>query len=387
MVRRLAIAAIALTAIACKGDKAKAPEGGGGSAAAVPAEGSAEPAPRKGPMLDTRTIAVPLVLGASWPSNGRALAVTAGGLVLFPAGRPSVDEGGQLALDDATPVATAELADALPPAATVVVVGDAKADAGAIVPVFAGLGLRCAGLGVADGGALGALVPSPCPPPAPTDPERVQLAVWVGRDRVLVGLSRVHEISELADTGPLEAILVEHKTSAFFADRTDLALAVDDGVTVGELAAALGAAHRAGFTATRWIPAAALPMSFGDGTGRTPAPGSGAAPVPTVRATFGAITGDFSGGLLEPEIARIVKARTGIVRACYQRQLASEPALAGDLAVSVEIAADGTVASASVTGSLAKHAVGTCVQNQFRRMRFPAKGGAKALVPITFAPS
>jgi hypothetical protein len=389
MRRAIAIGAVTLAALAagCKGSDPAKPA----DPPTTTTTGSATGEPRKGPALATpASITVPLADGASWPPRARILIVTAQGLLLAADGAPPVvDANGRLELPDARSITIADLATALPPDASAVVVADAGAQAGVVTPVVAALGLRCWGLGVGSRGALAALASQPCPPTAPTDPALVQLGVSVGRDGSVVGVSRVDEFTAVADLAALERVLGEHKASAFFTDRADVAIAVDDGVTVGELATALGAALRAGFTNARWVPPAALPARAqpGGATGRPAVAGStggSAAAIPKI--SIGAITGDF-GGHTADELARVIKARAGVLRACYQRELARDAALAGDMTLSFQIGADGVVASVDASGPFAAGAVGNCAKAQIHRMKFPAKGAADVAVTITFAPA
>src|SRR3954470_19501815 len=65
------------------------------------------------------------------------------------------------------------------------------------------------------------------------DDEHVTLSVLVQADRIWVGLSRVNEFQEIPKKGDshdwekFETTLKEHKSSAFFADRTDLEIAAE----------------------------------------------------------------------------------------------------------------------------------------------------------------
>lgn len=64
-----------------------------------------------------------------------------------------------------------------------------------------------------------------------TDDENVTLSVLVQADRIWVGLSRVNEFQEIPkkpddhDWERFATTLKEHKSSAFFADRTDIEIA------------------------------------------------------------------------------------------------------------------------------------------------------------------
>ena len=98
--------------------------------------------------------------------------------------------------------------------------------------------------------------------------------------------------------------------------------------------------------------------------------------------------GDF-GGLTAEEINRVVKARAGIFRACYQAELNRSPGLGGKLIVSFQIGGDGIVKSAKVSGgsSMRNASVEGCVKSNIMRLKFPAKGGlANVNYPFLFQP-
>jgi hypothetical protein len=96
-------------------------------------------------------------------------------------------------------------------------------------------------------------------------------------------------------------------------------------------------------------------------------------------------TGDFN-GLSKEEIDRVVKARAGIFRACYQKELNHTPGLGGKLVMHFVIAADGGVKSASTAGgSLRNAGVEDCINNNIMRLKFPAKGGAIVNYPFVFS--
>ncbi|MBI5494323.1 MAG: AgmX/PglI C-terminal domain-containing protein [Deltaproteobacteria bacterium] len=77
------------------------------------------------------------------------------------------------------------------------------------------------------------------------------------------------------------------------------------------------------------------------------------------------------------------------VKACYETQLAREPALEGRLVVSVVLASNGTVHEAKVSeDTLGSAAVGACVAGALRELRFPAAAaGARFSYPFVFAPT
>ena len=73
-------------------------------------------------------------------------------------------------------------------------------------------------------------------------------------------------------------------------------------------------------------------------------------------------SGDFA-GLTAEEINRVVKARAGVFRACYQNELNRSPGLGGKLVVHFVIGGDGVVKSAKTAGgsTLRNAAVESCV--------------------------
>lgn len=98
--------------------------------------------------------------------------------------------------------------------------------------------------------------------------------------------------------------------------------------------------------------------------------------------------GDF-GGLTAEEINRVVKARAGVFRACYQHELNRSPGLGGKLVVHFVIGGDGAVKSAKTAGgsSLRNDDVENCVTSNIMRLKFPAKGGqANVNYPFVFQP-
>lgn len=115
--------------------------------------------------------------------------------------------------------------------------------------------------------------------------------------------------------------------------------------------------------------------------------GCGGGPRP-VRLDIAPPSGDF-GGLTAAEIDRVVKARAGIFRTCYQRELNRTPGLGGKLVIHFKIGGDGIVQAgntATASGSTLRNAaVEQCVKSNVNRLRFPAKGGiANVNYPFVF---
>jgi hypothetical protein len=98
--------------------------------------------------------------------------------------------------------------------------------------------------------------------------------------------------------------------------------------------------------------------------------------------------GDF-GGLTAEEINRVVKARAGIFRACYQHELNRSPGIGGKLVMHFVIGGDGVVKTAKTGAGTSLHndAVEDCVNSNIMRLKFPAKGGqANVNYPFLFQP-
>jgi hypothetical protein len=106
-----------------------------------------------------------------------------------------------------------------------------------------------------------------------------------------------------------------------------------------------------------------------------------------VKVAVGEMTGD-PGGLTAEEINRVVKARAGVFRACYQKELNRSPGLGGKLVVKFKIDGQGVVQAASQAGgsSLSNESVTSCVTANVMRLKFPAKGGmANVTYPFVFS--
>jgi hypothetical protein len=100
-----------------------------------------------------------------------------------------------------------------------------------------------------------------------------------------------------------------------------------------------------------------------------------------------AATAPADGELSADEIDHVMRARAGIFRACYQKQLAKEPKLAGKVVIKLTVKPDGTVATAAVASTTLKSpSVEGCLTTQILRLRFPPKStGAIIRYPFGFA--
>ncbi len=91
------------------------------------------------------------------------------------------------------------------------------------------------------------------------------------------------------------------------------------------------------------------------------------------------------------EVERAIRLARPKLRACYEHALRSEPALAGDLKVGIEVGPSGAVTQVNLDGSLAQHAVAACVEGVLRKLPLPAPPPGKKVVmtllqPLVFAP-
>jgi hypothetical protein len=123
------------------------------------------------------------------------------------------------------------------------------------------------------------------------------------------------------------------------------------------------------------------------GGGNCAKPPCGTAPK-EVKLTLQDADGDF-GGLTAEEINRVVKARAGIFKACYQAELNRSPGIGGKLVVNFQIGGDGVVKSAKISGqsNLRNASIEQCVTSNIMRLKFPAKGGlANVNYPFLFSP-
>jgi len=107
-----------------------------------------------------------------------------------------------------------------------------------------------------------------------------------------------------------------------------------------------------------------------------------------IQVAFSAPSGDF-GGLTAEEIDRVVKARAGVFRACYQKELNHTPGIGGKLIIHFKIGGDGTVQAGNTATSggstMRNDTVEQCVKANVNRLKFPAKGGiANVNYPFVF---
>lgn len=108
----------------------------------------------------------------------------------------------------------------------------------------------------------------------------------------------------------------------------------------------------------------------------------------SIKVGFAEPSGDF-GGLTAEEIDRVVKARAGVFRACYQKELNHTPGIGGKLVIHFKIGGDGTVQTGNTStaggSTLRNDTVEQCIKSNVNRLKFPAKGGvANVNYPFVF---
>lgn len=89
------------------------------------------------------------------------------------------------------------------------------------------------------------------------------------------------------------------------------------------------------------------------------------------------------------EIHRVIGARLGIFRACYQKELNRTPGIAGKVVVKVSIQPDGSVSRVLVDTAkttLPSESVIACIKSNMARLMFPAKGtSSEVSYPFVFS--
>jgi hypothetical protein len=92
-------------------------------------------------------------------------------------------------------------------------------------------------------------------------------------------------------------------------------------------------------------------------------------------------------GLSSEQIRRVVTARAGTFRACYETAAARDPKLAGGITVSFTVGPSGDVAARIASSSLGNPRVESCVLRMFNRLHFPsADKPTNANWPLVFRP-
>jgi hypothetical protein len=120
------------------------------------------------------------------------------------------------------------------------------------------------------------------------------------------------------------------------------------------------------------------------GSGKGDGTGAGRGGERRVTAAAGVASGQ---GLSPEQISRVVHARSGAFRACYESAAARDPRLQGGITVSFNVSPAGSVTARIANSSLANARVESCVLRMFNRLRFPvAERATSANWPLVFRP-
>ncbi|HSO35184.1 MAG TPA: VIT domain-containing protein [Labilithrix sp.] len=89
------------------------------------------------------------------------------------------------------------------------------------------------------------------------------------------------------------------------------------------------------------------------------------------------------GGIGQDEVQRVVRAATPRLRACYTRQIQTNPSAGGHVDLSVVVDSLGEVKTADATSTMSSE-LKTCMAGVFRTLRFPAPGTGNARFTASF---
>ncbi|MCE9579940.1 MAG: AgmX/PglI C-terminal domain-containing protein, partial [Deltaproteobacteria bacterium] len=123
----------------------------------------------------------------------------------------------------------------------------------------------------------------------------------------------------------------------------------------------------------------------GGGTGYGAGAGAGSSHPGTVALSEVAVPADSPAPVAVAR--RVVVARSGLYRACYQRELARDPSLQGAITFALDVKDTGLVAKVTAAPPADLVTVSDCVRQQLSRLRFPTQAKAwTASVAMTFKP-
>lgn len=90
-------------------------------------------------------------------------------------------------------------------------------------------------------------------------------------------------------------------------------------------------------------------------------------------------------GRIDPAGAqRVLATRATEVRGCYERALARDATLQGELTVRLRVEADGRVSQTALSGDDALRGAGRCMETALRGLVFPAPTGGAATVTVPY---
>jgi hypothetical protein len=81
---------------------------------------------------------------------------------------------------------------------------------------------------------------------------------------------------------------------------------------------------------------------------------------------------------------RVLATRATEVRGCYERALARDATLQGELTVRLRVEADGRVSQTALSGDDALRGAGRCMEAALRGLVFPAPAGGAATVTVPY---
>ncbi len=98
---------------------------------------------------------------------------------------------------------------------------------------------------------------------------------------------------------------------------------------------------------------------------------------------------DGTGALSPQEVNRVIGRKMGAIKGCYERALRRDPNLQGKLVVRFTISGSGLVTTARTIENALTPEVGNCIEQAFKRFRFPQPDGGSLTMesPFMFMPS
>lgn len=131
-----------------------------------------------------------------------------------------------------------------------------------------------------------------------------------------------------------------------------------------------------------------IKVEGGDKTVKTAGPGAERAVKGNVKKKSPVASGG-TGMMSSGDVAKVVNRKLGAIKGCYEQALKRDPTLAGKVTIRFTISGSGKVTTARTTLNELTPAVGTCMVNAFKRMRFPPPEGGEVTFeyPFMFTPS
>jgi hypothetical protein len=118
-----------------------------------------------------------------------------------------------------------------------------------------------------------------------------------------------------------------------------------------------------------------LPAEEPDAAPDAPADAASAAPKATTGGGGGGSCAGTCGGSVPTDLANFIRGRGAAAKTCYRSALEASESLSGDITVSLRIASDGSLCSATVVSdTVGNAALATCVKGKMAT-RYPAPNG------------